>query len=123
MKILFDTNIFIHREDDDIVPENLRDLERSLKEQDHRILIHPKSEREIRNDHDEERRIQNESRIETYVTLDFPEYPQDEDSEFRSVVPEADNKNDRVDNALLYSVYTQEADFLITEDNALLNRF
>jgi len=119
MKILFDTNIFIHREDDDIVPENLRDLERSLKEQDHRILIHPKSEREIRNDHDEERRIQNESRIETYVTLDFPEYPQDEDSEFRSVVPEADNKNDRVDNALLYSVYTQEADFLITEDKGI----
>jgi len=34
MDILFDTNIFIHREDDDIVPEDLRALEKSLKEKD-----------------------------------------------------------------------------------------
>jgi len=119
MDVLFDTNIFIHRENDDIVPENLRDLERSLKEQNHRILIHPQSEREIRNDHNRERRVKNESRIETYVSLDFPEYPQDKNSEFRSIIPEADNENDRVDNALLYSVYTQEADFLVTEDKGI----
>jgi hypothetical protein len=119
MDILFDTNIFIHRENDDVVPENLRELETSLKEQEHQILIHPLSEREIRNDHDEERRVQNESRIETYPTLNFPRYPSEDDTEFRAAVPEAENINDRVDNALLYSVYIDDVDFLVTEDKEI----
>jgi len=119
MDILFDTNIFIHREHDEIVPEELRDLERYLKNQEHQILIHPQSEREVRNDYDEERRAKNESRVETYVTLDFPEYPRDENSEFRSVIPEATDSNDKVDNALLYSVYADEVDFLVTEDKGI----
>lgn len=119
MDILFDTNIFVHRENDEIVPENLRNLEKCLKSKGHRILIHPQSEREVRNDYDEERREKNASRIETYITLDFPEYPSDEDSEFRSVIPEATDSNDRVDNALLYSVYADGVDFLITEDKGI----
>ncbi|RLM96249.1 GNAT family N-acetyltransferase [Haloarcula sp. Atlit-7R] len=119
MDILFDTNIFIHRENDEVVPEDLRKLEKSLKEQGHQILIHPLSEREIRNDHNEERRVQNESRIETYPTLDFPSYPSDDDTEFRAAVPEATNTNDEVDNALLYSVYVDDVDFLVTEDKGI----
>jgi len=119
MDILFDTNIFIHREDDDIVPEDLGRLENALKENEHRILIHPESEKEIRNDHDEDRRHRNESRIDTYVTLDFPGYPSDEDREFRSKVPPATKTNDRVDNALLYSVYNDDVDFLVTEDKEI----
>ncbi|QIO21734.1 hypothetical protein [Haloarcula sp. JP-L23] len=119
MDILFDTNIFIHRENDEVVPEDLRELEKSLKEQGHQILIHPLSEREIRNDHNEERRLQNESRIETYPTLDFPSYPSDDDAEFRAAVPEATSTNDKVDNAVLYSVYVDDVDFLMTEDKGI----
>ncbi|QLH79810.1 GNAT family N-acetyltransferase [Halosimplex rubrum] len=119
MDILFDTNIFIHRENDPIVPEDLGRLENSLKKEGHRILIHPQSEKEIRNDHDAERRQQNESRIDTYVVLEFPEYPNEDDTEFRSKVPLATKSNDRVDNALLYSVYNDDVDFLITEDKEI----
>jgi ribosomal protein S18 acetylase RimI-like enzyme len=119
MNILFDTNIFIHRENDDIVPESLRALEKSLKQEGHQILIHPHSEREIRNDHDEQRRERNESRVETYPTLEFPSYPSEDDSDFREAVPETADRNDRVDNALLYSVYVDDVDFLVTEDKGI----
>lgn len=119
MKILFDTNIFIHREDDDVVPPDLRKLERYLKEQDHDILIHPQSEHEIRNDQDVDRRQRNASRIETYPTLGFPSYPTDNDREFRKHVKEASDFNESVDNVLLYAVYDNVVDFLITEDQGI----
>lgn len=119
MEILIDTNIFIHREDSKIVPEPLRRLEKSLNEDGHNILIHPLSETEIRNDSDNERRRKNASRIETYATLGFPSYPSDDDTEFRQHVSEAESSNDLVDNALLYAVYSDLADFLITEDQGI----
>ncbi|WP_152418366.1 PIN domain-containing protein [Halorubrum aidingense] len=119
MKILIDTNIFIHREDDDVVPKSLRKLEKTLRENNHKILIHPLSEKEIRNDGDVERRARNESRIETYERIGFPAYPTDDDSDFRQEVPEGQKINDVVDNAILYSVYDDLVDFLITEDRGI----
>lgn len=119
MNILIDTNIFIYREDDDVVPEPLRKLEKSLKESGYNILVHPLSETEIRNDSNKKRRERNASRIETYATLGFPSYPSDNDSGFREHVPETDSSHDLVDNALLYSVYEDLVDFLITEDQGI----
>ncbi|UWG49283.1 PIN domain containing protein (plasmid) [Halalkaliarchaeum sp. AArc-CO] len=119
MKILIDTNIFIHREDDDIVPETLRKLERALKEAKHDILIHPLSEQEIRGDNNTKRRKKNVSRIETYERLGYPSYPGENDTEFRQHVPETACENELVDNALLYSVYEDRTDFLITEDQGI----
>jgi predicted nucleic acid-binding protein len=114
MDVLIDTNIFIYREDDGIVPESLQRLERSLREDEHNILVHPLSAKEIRNDPDEVRREKAMSRLETYRELSYPKYPVSE-SRFRNEVPE-ESGNDRVDNMLLYSVFNEDVDFLITED-------
>lgn len=116
MDVLVDTNILIHRESDDIVPEPLRDLERRLRETGHRIIVHPASIREIYQDPNDDRRESAESRVNAYPQLEFPPKPGNEDSEFRAAVPPASNPNDQVDNQLLFAVYEDEADFLITQD-------
>lgn len=118
MELLIDTNIFIHREDDDIVPKHLRELEQSLRKKGHTILIHPLSANELRNDSNEERRERNESRIETYPQLSYYPTPSGSGSEFRKYVKKASG-NDRVDNMLLYAVFSDAVEFLITEDRGI----
>lgn len=118
MEVLIDTNIFIHREDDDIVPKPLRELEQSLKKGEHQIMVHPLSINEIRNDSHDERRRRNESRIETYVELAYPPTPSDNQSEFRQHIEKA-SSNDRVDNMLLFAVFDDAVDFLVTEDRGI----
>ncbi len=119
MDVLVDTNILIHRESDDVVPEPLRELERSLNEEGHRKLVHPLSVREIRQDPNEERREKAESRVETYVQLSYPPTPSGSNSQFREIIPKASNSNDQVDNMLLFAVYDDAVDFLITEDREM----
>lgn len=119
MDVLVDTNILIHRESDDIVPEPLRDLERELRAEGHRILAHPASVREIYQDPDEERRKSAESRVKAYPQLEFPPKPGNEDAEFRTAVPPAGDPNNQVDNQLLFAVYKEAVDFLITQDKGI----
>lgn len=119
MEVLIDTNIFIHREDDDIVPKPLRELERSLKESGHTIVVHPYSVKEIRNDENDERRRRAESRIETYVELAYPPTPASGDSEFRRHVEKASSFNEKVDNMLLFAVFDDAVEFLVTEDRGI----
>lgn len=119
MDVLVDTNILIHRESDTIVREDLRILERSINEEGHRILAHPASIAEIRQDPDSERRESAESRVETYAELSFPPSPSP-DNPFRDHVPEApEDSNDRIDNMLLFAVYEGAVDFLITQDKGI----
>lgn len=115
MNVLIDTNIFIHREDDEIVPKPLGELEKSLHEAGHIINIHPLSVKEIRNDPNNDRRTRNESRIETYVELSYPPTPSGGESEFRQHIKKSSG-NEHVDNMLLFSVFDNAVDFLITED-------
>lgn len=119
MDLLLDTNILIHRESDDVVPESLRKLERSLNKAGHRLLVHPLSMREIRQDPDDDRRAKAESRVETYEQLSYPSTPGESDSEFRETIPEASDFNGLVDNMLLFAVYVGRVDFLITQDKQI----
>ncbi|WP_248897729.1 hypothetical protein [Haloplanus halobius] len=116
MDVLIDTNVFIEREGDWTVPEPLQELEKLLKTEGHTILIHPHSKQEIRNYENDERRETDESKIETYAELGFPPYPNPSSTAFRNHVPEADSFNEQVDNALLYTVFKDRTDILITED-------
>jgi GNAT superfamily N-acetyltransferase len=119
MDVLLDTNILIHRESDEVVPESLRELQRALQKAGHRLLVHPLSMEEIRNDPDDTRRKRAESRVETYPTLEFPPTPSGTDAEFRDAVPEGRDFNEQVDNALLFAAYEDAVDFLITEDREM----
>lgn len=119
MDVLFDTNILIHRESDPVVPESLRKLERELNENGQKKLVHPLSIEEIRQDPDDDRREKSESRIETYARLRYPPEPGESDAEFRSIVSESEDMNERVDNMLLFAVYEDAVDFLVTEDKEM----
>lgn len=119
MDILIDTNIFIYRENNRVVPRDLQELERSLKDEGHRILIHPLSKREIRNDGNADRRQKAESKVEAYVELEYPTYPSERDTQFRSEIKEVADFNEKVDNSLLYAVFKDKVEFLITEDGGI----
>lgn len=117
--VLIDTNIFIEREKPYVIPEPLQELENKLNTQGHSIQVHPLSIKEVRNYGNEEGRKRGESKIKTYSRLGIPPYPTSRDSEFRSVVSEASEFNEKVDNALLFAVYKDRVDYLITEDQGI----
>lgn len=118
LSILFDTNIFIEREKRGVVGNALQDLMRLLQQNNHNILLHPKSLEEINQYGDEEGRKIAESKAGTYSTLEFPEYPQ-QNSEFRDIISEPTDENDLVDDCLLYAVYCGQVDVLITGDKEI----
>lgn len=119
MRVLIDTNVFIERESERVVPKPLQELEKLLRTEGHDILVHTLSKEEIRNYENDERRETAESKIATYAELKLPKYPTSDDTEFREAVREANSFNERVDNALLYAVYSDQVDYLVTEDKGI----
>lgn len=118
MRILIDTNIFIYRENDHILPENLQVLLKVLNQLEIKLLIHPYSIKEIMGDLNEERKNIALSKLKTYPTLESPP-DQNRDTVFYNVVGQPSKINDDVDNAILYAVYKDAVDFLITEDKGI----
>lgn len=116
--VLIDTNIFIEREGNWVVPEPLQELENLLKTKGHTIRIHPLSKQEVRNYENEQQREADESKVATYAELSFPPYPSPQ-SEFYAHIPEPGGFNEEVDDALLFAVYEDRVDFLITEDGGI----
>lgn len=121
MRVMIDTNIFIQRENYHVLPEKLRELLKILNVLKVDILVHPKSIDEIRRDHDEERKKVALSKIQTYPLLESPPNP-DKDKDFLNMVGSATNINDYIDILLLYAVYRDAVDFLISEDKGVHNR-
>jgi predicted GNAT family N-acyltransferase len=117
MDVLIDTNIFIYREDPGTIPISLQKLQRAINEASHSLIVHPLSADEIRNDPNDSRRESAVSRLETYRELEYPNYP-GPTSPFRDQIPEQSG-NDHVDNMLLYAVFNDDVDFLITEDTGI----
>lgn len=122
MRILLDTNILILRENNHLVPANLSQMMMLMhKLEQSSIWVHPLSRQEILKDKNEERKRINISKISTYAELEgYPDYQKDVD--FGKIIPVASTSNDIIDNQLLYCVYKNVVDFLITEDQALLNK-
>lgn len=72
MRVLFDTNIFIYRENHTILPASLQNLHKALRQSKVEILIHPKSLDDLKRDTDEKRRNISLSKINTYPPLKSP---------------------------------------------------
>ena len=118
MRILIDTNIFIYRENSHIIPSNLQSLLKTLNDLIVQILVHPLSVHEIEKDRNHERREITLSKIKTYPILANP--PSLEvDQQFLNIVGQTNNAHELVDNNLLYCVYKNAIDFMITEDRAI----
>jgi len=117
-RILIDTNIIIYREDLKKVPDDVQELLRILNEIDHKVVTHPLSLEEIKKDKNTERKENDLSKLKTYPLIETPPQPE-EDSDFMSFVGQTSNAHDMVDNHLLYCVYKNAVDFLITEDEKI----
>jgi predicted nucleic acid-binding protein len=121
MRVLIDTNIFINRENYHVVPENLQQLLKMLNSLKVEVLIHPDSVEELRNDSDEARKAIGLSKIYTYSKLESPPNPID-DIAFSRSVGMPSNAHDKVDDALIYAVYRDAVEFLISEDKRLTSK-
>ena len=119
MDILIDTNVFISREADRVVSEDLAKLENILKKNNVSILIHPYSISELSDYENEERRKIAISKVKAYPQLSRPP-SYTKDSEFLNIIEESSDSSERVDNSLLYSVFKNVVGFLITEDKGLV---
>ncbi|CEG11400.1 conserved hypothetical protein [groundwater metagenome] len=117
-RILVDTNILIDREDLKKVSEGLQELLKILNETSNKIVIHPLSLEEIKNDKNAERGGIVLSKLKSYPIIESPPNPEN-DNKFMSLIGETDNTHDIVDNRLIYCVYKDAANFLITEDEKI----
>lgn len=119
MRILIDTNIFIYRETDQILSHNLQNLNKILHEIRAIQLVHPLSAQEIERNPDPGKRSVMLSKIRAYPLLESPPDPI-QDASFCGQITPKPGTNDEVDNALLYCVYRDAIDYLITEDRKII---
>ncbi len=120
MRILFDTNILIYREDYKELPSEVAELFKLINTLRISLVIHPLSIQEIENDPNEERRKINLSKITSYPVLDEPPVPNSDF--FDSLNIKSNNRHDLIDASLLYAVQANAVDYLITEDKKLYKR-
>ena len=118
MRVLIDTNIFISREADRVVSSDLVGLLGILNGLKTELLVHPFSVTELKNDKDEKRREVNLSKIRAYSVLDNPPNPST-DLQYCEFVGDPKSEHDRIDNAILFCVYRNAVDFLLTEDREI----
>ena len=115
IRVLLDTNIFISREDNRVIPEPLQKLLKTMNTLNVQVLLHPLSIEDIKRDTDTERRQVSLSKLDAYAHLDSPPNCSS-DGDFLSVVGPPQKPNDLVDNELIYAVYKNAVHLLITED-------
>ena len=121
MKILLDTNIFISSEDYKIISGSLQILEKIFRKYPIKVYLHSVSVKDINEDNNEERKQIMLSKMNTYPSLENP--PEAEkDKTFMQLVGTPSSTNDKIDNEILYSLYKNCEDFLITEDQKLIKK-
>ena len=85
------------------------------------IVVHPSSRKDILRDADEDRKKIMLSKIGAYETLKMPPDP-DEDIFFRSAIPKNQNPRDMIDDNILYALYKNAVDLLITNDYGIKDK-
>lgn len=120
MRALLDTNIIIHRENKKVTNYSIGHLFRWLDKLKYDKVIHPYSVEEIRNYKDDETQQMMSVKLESYEVI---KTVQDPDSSFLNLIGISEkDKNDQIDNCLLFEVYSSRVDILITEDKKLIGK-
>lgn len=118
MRVLFDTNILIYREDHRVIPSDIQKLQRILSALKTQVLVHPGSTDDVNRDADRNRYEVIASKIKSYPMLENPpDYRND--SDFLLATGQPRRANDTVDLAMLYAVSRNAVDYLITEDKGI----
>ncbi len=115
MRVLLDTNVFISREGDQVLSPGLRALLRSLQGSGSRVLVHPASLEDLGHDKDGTRHRVAISKFDAYASLESAPDPS-LDSDYLAAVGPLRSRNDFVDATLLYAVYRDAVDVLLTDD-------
>ena len=118
-KILLDTNMFIYLEDYAVTEDKVATLTKRLFDSDqYKIVIHPKTKEEILKISDSEKRAIFSSKISVYREIkSAPKVTK----EFNDAVG-CNNSHDAIDNELLFSIYRNCAQYLITNDKDLIKK-
>lgn len=119
-KILLDTNILIQREDNKPLSKSLQGFLILMKKDFFKVYIHPATYDDIKNDSDENRKKITLSKLNIYEELKNPPSFEDDECFKRSI--KINKSNDYNDALLLYALYTNKVDFLITEDLGIHKR-
>ena len=114
MRILLDTNIFIYREDDCVLTDNMQKLLLTFQKIKAEIMIHPLSIEELKKDKNKERQKISLSKIRTYSMLELPPNPSADHEYLGALGPLSE-----IDDAILYAIFKDSVDFLITEDRGI----
>jgi len=117
MRILVDTNFLIDREDNKVLSSDIKELSRIFQKEEITVLVHPLSKEEIGKYEDKDKRDVSLSKIGAYQTLESPPEP---NGEFLNKIGgKSDSFNEYVDNNLLFCLYKNAIEFLITNDNGI----
>ncbi len=115
MRVLIDTNIVIYREDAQIISESIQKLTRLLNHLKITILVHPLSLQELERNPNRIQKNVMVSKILSYPPIESILDPSN-DEFFLKTIQSSSRRNDLTDNAILYTVYRNAVNFLITED-------
>jgi len=118
LRILIDTNVFIYREDDHVVSDSLLKLLAIVNDSGIPLLVHPSSKEDLSNDINSKRKTIMLSKIGAYPVLESPPNYEN-DMDYCHLIEGTNDKNSRIDNSILYSLYKDAVDFLITEDREI----
>ncbi len=115
MRLLFDTNVLIHIEDPKKLTPELQELLALIRKHGHAIVIHPSSFEDISRDEDKGRKELIQSKFKGYPLVEKHALT----SDFLALLHSGDTPNERVDNELLFALYKNNVDFLVTEDQGI----
>lgn len=119
MRILIDTNILIRREDNEIISHDLQTFFEIASRNRVQLLVHPLAYTEVENDKNSKRREITKSKLATYSLLENPPDIHCAEPEIAAILPNSSDSNEQTDNHLLYCLYRDAIDFLITEDKGI----
>lgn len=118
--ILLDTNIIIERENPKVPNQSVARLYKILDNEKLSKYIHPSCFRELAKYHDKKQVEILHAKLTAYNLIDIPKV---EHEIFEHLVQDMTfNENDVVDNQLLFQVYDNRVDSLITEDKKMLQK-
>lgn len=120
-KVLLDTNIIIHRENDTVSNHDIGVLYYWIDRLNLTKMIHPLSIEEINRCGDREHLEVLAVKLRAYEKIHTKVTPTEDFYNHLVNFPEK-TPNDKVDNQFLYEVYSKRVDFLITEDRQMLNK-
>lgn len=119
IKILLDTNMFIYLEDNNVTDSKILELTKRIYDSnEYKIVIHPKTKEEINGIKNKEQKEIFKSKIAVYREIKSPPTPNDD---FHNLVG-CNNKNDEIDNHLLFAIKRNCASYLVTNDKKIKHK-